>query len=84
MVLPSAKQMAPMPMTFIVTNCGKSRALKPYFDKAELVCKNDTNNFYGLMIDSLGEGSTIASLPALQPLDYVQVAQQCNQSAVVL
>jgi hypothetical protein len=36
------------------------------------------------MIDSLGEAGTIASLPALQPLGYVQVAQQCHQSAVVL
>ena len=57
-------------------NYENSRASKPYFDKAALVCKNNENIlFTWLKIDSLGEAGTATTIAVLGPIAYVQFAQ---------
>lgn len=54
----------------------KLRTLKPYFDKAELVCNNSNACFGQLIFESLCEAGTNISLSASEPIAYVQIAQQ--------
>lgn len=66
---------AKCPVTQSAAGATKLHTLRPYFDKAELVCNNKNACFGLLIFKSLGEAGTKSSVPVSAAIAYVQVAQ---------